>query len=221
MNNKTLLQTSAVPSTGRGVDIASRRADDLDRLCVAQLQQKTDALVLDGGCGLGGHCLRMVAAGASVLAVDVCDFTEHFTALREAQQLTKEQLQFVQADLVNLDLPLGTQVSDIVLQRVLHYLPNPAAEQLLTQLHMLCSDRLYISVTGLHTAIGEHYPGAQLPVEQRFHTLPPAQAELFSILEPVCLYTQTEFIDLLTNSGWKIEQCWQSAFGNIKAVCSH
>ena len=46
-----------------------------------------------------------------------------------------------------------------------------------------------------------------------------AEADIFQIQAPICLYRQEEFISLLETAGWKVEDIWQSAFGNLKAVC--
>ena len=90
---------------------------------------------------------------------------------------------------------------------------------LLTFLRTVVEDKLFISVTGLDTAIGENYAGKDLPLESRFLKLDQAEADMFQIQAPVCLYRQDEFVALLEKSGWKIEEIWLSTFGNIKAVC--
>ena len=80
---------------------------------------------------------------------------------------------------------------------------------------------MYISVTGMESAVGEEYSGRDTPVRERFCSLTPQKADTFSIHEPICLYTEVEFVTLLEESGWTVQRCWQSAFGNIKAICSH
>ena len=71
----------------------------------------------------------------------------------------------------------------------------------------------------MDSAVGENYAGKNLPLPSRFLKLDQAEADMFQIQAPVCLYTHDEFVALLEKSGWKIEEIWLSAFGNIKAVC--
>ena len=93
------------------------------------------------------------------------------------------------------------------------------ALDLLTFLKKIVSKKLFISVTGIDSDIGEQYTAKELLLAERFSTLEKEAQETFSITEPVCLYTPVEFIELLTEAGFEIEVCWVSAFGNIKAIC--
>ena len=86
-------------------------------------------------------------------------------------------------------------------------------------LRTIVQDKLFISVTGMDSAVGENYSGKNLPIVDRFVRLEPAEADIFQIQAPVCLYKKEEFIDLLKKAGWEVEDVWQSAFGNLKAVC--
>jgi len=207
-------------STGRGVDIASKRADDLDKLCLERIQEKNSPKVLDVGSGLGGQSVRMVQAGALVTAVDIHDFAEQYASLSQVHNFSTEQLHFTHSDITKLQFSEDAQFSDILMQRVLHYLPHQSAQILLKKLHTLCNDSLYISVTGMNSAIATNYFGRRIPLNERFVSLTPEDALTFSIHEPVCLYTQVEFKQLLFGAGWKMQYCWESAFGNLKAVCT-
>ena len=64
------------------------------------------------------------------------------------------------------------------------------------------------------------YPYTEVAIEERFGVLSDLGQDMFSIQEPVCLYSQEEFVNLLQSAGWIVDECWVSAFGNIKAVCS-
>jgi len=65
---------------GHGVDIASNRADSLDKEALAYVAAHAGCAVLDLGCGAGGQSVRMVQAGARVVAVDQFDFTGQFAS---------------------------------------------------------------------------------------------------------------------------------------------
>ena len=105
------------------------------------------------------------------------------------------------------------------MQRTLHYLPYNKAFETLKFLRTAVQDKLFISVTGMDSAVGENYVGKNLPLSERFMKLESAEADIFQIQAPICLYRQEEFISLLETAGWKVEDIWQSAFGNLKAVC--
>jgi SAM-dependent methyltransferase len=207
---------------GFGVDVASNRADDLDKLCVSDLKSKTAPRVLDLGAGLGGQSVRMAHAGAQVTAVDIHDFTDEYEKLRVLNDLTSSQLLFVQSKIQLLsDAVQSNTFTDVLFQRTVHYLRSEEAFKTLELLSEIVEDRLYVSVTGMDSAIGENYAGISEVIADRFFPLAPELSGTFSITQPVCLYTKDEFVDLLEKTGWKIDSCWESAFGNIKAICTH
>ena len=115
----------------------------------------------------------------------------------------------------------GRTFTDAYSQRTLHYLEYTDALKVLKVLHTIVEDKLFISVMGIESDAGTQYACREENIENRFCGLEASRAEKFCIAEPVCLYTKEEFEKLLAVSGWRVEKCWQSAFGNIKAICSH
>jgi hypothetical protein len=207
---------------GHGVDVAVNRADDLDKRALAYIADRSGCRVLDLGSGAGGQSVRMATAGANVLAVDQYDFTDVFTGLRTEHNLTTDQLDFSVGDLVGLSTQLAdAQFAITTLQRTLHYLPYEQACSLLTYLRTITTDKLYISVTGTGSLIGDSYPCKTEDLSKRFCELTELGKEMFQIYQSVCLYSQDEFRALLSDSGWTVDDIWVSAFGNIKAVCSN
>jgi hypothetical protein len=202
---------------GHGVDVAVNRADDVDKKVLAYIVEHPDCCVLELGSGAGGQSVRMVDAGASVVAIDQFDFSEQFAAFGH----NTDQLQFLMGDMQQLATLVAEQTFDIALcQRTIHYLSHKAARESLRTVRSLVKEKLFISVTGTGSLIGEVYPAAALPIEDRFAELSDLGKDMFSIREPVCLYSQAEFVSLLQSAGWAVDECWMSAFGNIKAVCS-
>lgn len=200
---------------GHGVDVAVNRADDVDKKVLAYIAEHPGCRVLDLGSGAGGQSVRMVDAGASVVAIDQFDFLEQFAAYKN------DALEFVLGDMQQLATLVAEQTFDIALcQRTIHYLSYKAARESLRTVRSLVKEKLFISVTGTRSLIGEVYPAAALPIEDRFAELSDLGKDMFSIREPVCLYNQEEFVNLLQSAGWIVDECWVSAFGNIKAVCS-
>lgn len=195
-----------------GVDVAIRRADDLDKKCLAEISTQNNPTVLDLGCGAGGQSFRMAKAGAKVLAVDIGDYSKFFDK--------KDSVDFVQSDITEIISVLQNKEFDFcMMQRVIHYFPYDVALKLLTELRSHVKDGLFISVTGIDSDIGDQYLSKDVALEARFSQLTEEGQETFSITEPVCLYTPVEFVELLTKAGFEVEECWTSAFQNSKAVC--
>jgi len=225
------LLCSPMKQTMYGVDIATRRADDLDKkmvTCVTEHKsiQGTPGVscmkVLDLGCGGGGQSVRLVQAGALVTGVDLGAYSETFDSLRAEYNVSAQQLMFLEGNMTDLSAVLGTQAFQwCCFQRTLHYVPYVVAHRILTDLRNRVNDKLYISVSGVESDIGRRYMDAGKAIQDRFCQLDEIDAETFGIRQPVCLYTPEEFIGLLLESGWNVEECWVSAFGNIKAVCGH
>jgi len=200
---------------GHGVDVAVNRADDLDKKCLAFIANNPNCTVLDLGSGAGGQSFRMAAAGASVAAIDQFDFAEEFEAYES------DRLQFIVGDMRHLaDLLVNKKFDATLCQRTIHYLRYEEAKTFLIAVRAKTADRLFISVTGTGSLIGDVYPEKGVVVRERFGALTELGKEMFSIQEPVCLYSQEEFVILLESAGWVVDECWVSAFGNIKAVCS-
>lgn len=197
-----------------GVDIAAKRIDDLDKSLLEYVRSYTKPVVLELGCGAGGLVTHLVAAGATVKAFDIDDYSENILTSSD-----KNCVHFTACDMRELPTEcFENTYAAVVMQRVLHYLPHADAVRLLRQLRKV-SDRLYISVSGVDTKIATYYTHKKLPLEKRFGLLDREGKDLFSIQAPICLYTQTEFTKTLTAAGWEVERIWTSAFGNHKAIC--
>jgi SAM-dependent methyltransferase len=200
---------------GHGVDVAVKRADDVDKKILAYIAEHPECKVLDLGSGVGGQSVRMVEAGANVVAIDQFDFTEQFAAYKN------DQLKFVTGNIQQLATLVSDQEFSVALcQRTIHYLRYAEAVAFLAAVREQTTDKLFISVTGTGSLIGDVYPAIEVPIEQRFSVLSDLGKDMFLIRQPVCLYSQEEFTELLQSAGWIVDECWVSAFGNIKAVCS-
>jgi SAM-dependent methyltransferase len=189
-----------------GVDVAARRFDALDKQLIAAIAagvaQGNRPSVLELGCGSGVLAAHVTNMGARVSAVDISE-----------SATVPAIYHFVKGDMRDEVARLREDFDYAVLQRVIHYLPYADARALLRKLKKHAAG-LYISVTGLESAIGAVYPGAELPLTARFVHLNAPDQETFSIGAPVCLYSADEFCALITSAGWTIEQQRTSAFGN-------
>lgn len=199
--------------------MAVRRADDLDRTMINDVTAGVVRSFIDLGAGAGGQSARLVAAGASVCAVDVVDYTQAFNQLRYQLGCSEKTLRFMCEDITHFVPTIPAQRYDgVCLQRALHYLPYQTAAEILTTLARQVTGRLYVSVTGHGSAIGQAHPQRAQAIQDRFAPLPPAAAEIFSLQAPLLVYTEVELRMLLEHSGWTIVRQWNSAFGNIKVV---
>ena len=203
---------------GHGVDVAVNRADSLDKQALAYIAQHPGCRALDLGSGAGGQSVRMVEAGAVVTSVDQFDFSKQFAEYGRDTQ----QLQFICGDVVDIEILFKDKSFDIALcQRTIHYLPYEKAKVLLQNLKSMINGKLFISVTGSGSLVADAYPATTTPLVDRFVELSELGQEMFSIHEPVCLYGEDEFTQLLNDAGWILELSKVTAFGNIQAICKH
>jgi len=214
------MKKAYVSHTGFGVDVASNRADDLDTLLLEAIEQQSAPSVLDLAAGAGGQALRMAAVGGQVTCVDAHDFSKQFDESIKASSMCAGNAQFVQADMLDFVQQFGKEFDFVLFQRALHYVSYAVAQEMLHILSTKTRQQLYISVSGLESAIAEYYSCRSRGIEERFCFLTVEGRELFQMHKPVCLYSHAEFTQLLRLSGWDINTCWQSAFGNHKAICS-
>jgi 2-polyprenyl-3-methyl-5-hydroxy-6-metoxy-1,4-benzoquinol methylase len=200
---------------GYGVDISEHRMDDLDTFALQHIAKKQSPVVLDLGSGALGLSRRLASEGAMVVAVDQYDFSANLTA-------SDNGIQVYSADMRDLEFVWRRySIDDVVCQRTLHYVDYETAREVLSELYHHSNDQLFISVSGINSAIGECYPAAREPIATRFGVLTESGQEKFQITAPVCLYTKSEFITLLEDAGWEVVSCFESAFKNIKAICCH
>jgi SAM-dependent methyltransferase len=201
--------------------VAATRLDDLDKKLLAAVAagvaRGQQPAVLDLGCGSGGLAVQLAAVGAVVTAVDIVDYQAEIAARNATVPTGVTPVEFIRAaasDFVAKDTSI---YHSVILQRVLHYLPYLEALTLLARLRNR-TERLYVSVTGVESDIGQQHPLAHAPLFERYARLPTQAQATFSLSAPTCVYTATEFKDVLTETGWKIEDTWTSAFGNHKAI---
>ena len=201
-----------------GVDITSRRLDDLDELLLRDLEEYknrtgSEVMVLDAGCGEGGLSSVLLEAGYSVDGVDVMEMEP---AVFAGKKYAKGR--FFAADI--RDFLAGEQESSsytvIVLQRIIHYMPYRAAVMVLKKCLERSECGIYVSFSGLESEIAKHYAHKDFPIENRFAVLSEVGQQTFSITEPLCLYSKDDVQCLITELDCRCEYFRTSAFGNHK-----
>jgi len=114
----------------------------------------------------------------------------------------------------------GEPYDIIVLRRGLCSMPYEQARIVVRQLllKLKIGGKLYISILGLHSELGEGYPGGEVPIDQRFAPLAPALAKKYGIERPVCLYTERNLFMLLLEAGASVLRTLTTTYGNVKGV---
>lgn len=206
---------------GRGVDISSQRADELDEASLDFITSLAaigqDVHAVDLGGGFGAHSVRMAQAGARVTMVDLQDTA----AAAFAQSGFSDRLRFVQKDfaaLTRADIPESFDI--LYSQRAIHYLPYEAAIDVLGLMRgsMKKGGRIYVSAAGRDTEYGLTHPDRDRPVGERFDYVSAEMQKKHGIAHKITIYSQDEFAALLERAGFSDIQLWCSGFGNIKAV---
>lgn len=211
-----------VRTTGRhGADISSQRLDDLDRAALRHALDTLDRSVsaVDIGCGLGAQGVRFGLLGVETTLVDVLDISARIESIQAAFEIC--DLNFVNADAQELDLDdLPVRIGTAYSQRFVHYLEFDDAVELLRTIVERMDDagRFFVSASGLHTELGDGYPHADRPLEDRYAKLHPEMRKKHDIRDPICLYTVEDMRALFSASGIRTIRIERSKFGNVKAV---
>jgi hypothetical protein len=85
-------------------------------------------------------------------------------------------------------------------------------------LELRIGGKLYVSVLGLHSELGDGYGGGETPVEERFAELAPAVAAKYGVSGPVCLYTERNLFMLLLAAGASVLRTMTTTYGNVKGI---
>ena len=78
--------------------------------------------------------------------------------------------------------------------------------------------KLYLSILGLHSELGDGYAGAERILSERFCELDPRMAAKYDIPGPVCLYSERNLFTLLLEAGASVLRTFTSTHGNVKGI---
>lgn len=114
----------------------------------------------------------------------------------------------------------GAPYDIIVLRRGLCSLPYAQGKELVRQLRqqLKIGGKLFITVLGLHSELGEDYPGREQSIYERYSKLAPEMAHKYDIRGNVCLYSERDLFLLLLESGASVLRTMTTTWGNVKAV---
>lgn len=174
----------------------------------------------------------VIPAGRCELAIKFAKLGAHVMATGQAAQKSeiegrilandlRDDVAFLEGGLASLPQNLPGEPFDIiVIRQGLCSMPYEQARQVIRQLllNLKIGGRLYVSILGLHSALGEGYADSDQSVEQRFSNLSPALAKKYEIAGPVCLYSERNLFMLLLEAGASVLRTLTTTHGNVKAV---
>ncbi|MDR2678098.1 MAG: class I SAM-dependent methyltransferase [Zoogloeaceae bacterium] len=199
--------------------------DGLEQLILREISTRRRAnmpsLVLDFPCGDGLRAVEMARAGATVLAADAENLADQVAGNALAGNV-REQVNFVPCRLGLDPLPIkANQPLDLVFCHYgLSFMPYAETCKILLALlkSLRIGGKLFVSMHGLHSALGEDYRDHDAAIESRFCTLSPAVAKCYGIRKKICLYSERDLMRLLITTGGGVLHTFTSTHGAVKGV---
>lgn len=199
-------------------------SDELERLAQEEIAKRrrfggsVSALVLPAG--EGQLAFRLAKMGCAVTGADSADQERRFTGLALANGF-RDEIRFAAFDYDTIpeDIP-GGPFDLIICRRGLCRLPYGSARTAVRRLllELKIGGKLYVSVLGLHSELGDNYPAIEEGIEHRFAVLADAMAEKYAMHYPVCLYTERNLFSLMLECGASVLRTFTTTHGNVKAV---
>lgn len=198
--------------------------DELDQLALEEcikrqrLDRQVSVLILPGlRCTVATQFAGM---GALVTLADDPAYQRDIEGRILASGM-REEICFTPYSLPELPSNEAREPYDIIIfRRSLCRMPYADAKATIRALmkKLRIGGKLYLSILGLHSALGEDYPDANLDVGDRYCELSQPVAEKYGIQGPVCLYTERNLFMLLLESGASVLRTSTTTYGNVKAV---
>ena len=217
-------QTGQIMSNDTNANHFETGNDETERLaleeCVKRqrFDQRVSVLVIPAGrCELAVKFARL---GAKVIVADNATQQRQIEGriLASGQQ---DHITYLEGELTDFpESPPGDPFDIIVVRRGLSVMPYEQARQIVRQLllNLKIGGRLYVSILGLHSELGDAYADGDKPVEQRFARLSPALANKYGIQSEVCLYSERNLFMLLLDAGASVLRTMTTTHGSVKAI---
>jgi hypothetical protein len=163
---------------------------------------------------------QFAGLGAQVIMADTPECKKDIEGRILASGL-RDEVHFAPYTLPELPASEEGEPYDIILfRRSLCRLTYPEAKEVIRALmkKLRIGGKLYLSILGLHSALGEDYADHDEEIGKRFCELSPAIQKKYGIKGPVCLYSERNLFMLLLESGASVLRTSTSTYGNVKAV---
>lgn len=199
-------------------------ADDLERFaleeCVKRQRFDHRVSVLVVADPRGETAIKFARLGAQVVVADTEGKARETTGRILAAGL-RDEIRVESCSLTDLPAAFAGEPFDIIVLRDgLSALPYAEAQGIVRAflLKLRIGGKLYLSVLGLHSELGEHYADQDAPIEDRFAPLAQPVAQKYGISHPVCLYTERNLFLLLLAAGASVLRTLTTTYGNVKGV---
>lgn len=183
---------------------------------VAKRRRSGEAVhVLLVGVGAEAQAQRMAALGARVLLL--ADGAEDAEV-----DIVRRPVELFDALVAN-DAPLPLQPFDLILcQRTLSSVPYAEARRRVRKLlgRLKIGGKLFISLYGIHSELGEQYADGGKLVCDRFAPVAPELARRYGIDGPLCLYSERNLFMLLMECGGAVLKTSSSALGHVRGIAA-
>ncbi len=183
-----------------------------------RIDHSVSVLIMPAGdCGLG---IRFAQLGAQVTLADGAQRQSEI----QGRILAAGQNHNAHFTATELPAPpetdIGAPFDIIVLRRGLCSLPYAQGKILIRQLmkKLKIGGKLFISILGLHSELGDDYPGAEQSLYERYSHLAPALARKYDIHHEVCLYAERDLFLLLLESGASVLRTMTTTWGNVQGI---
>lgn len=181
---------------------------------VQRLRRQGEAVsALIAGHGAEAQGVRMALAGATVCIARGSE------ALPEAcSTLPGVEYAALLGDAALPGEPFDLILCQRTLSRLRYTEARHAVRTLLRRLRI--GGHLYLSLYGIHSELGDHYPDSGKFVEERYALLPADLAERYGLRGPVCLYSERNLFSLLFEAGAGIVHTSTSPAGNVRGIAT-
>ncbi len=198
--------------------------DELERNaleeCVRRQRLNHRVSVLIVSAGRGELAVKFARLGATVVVADTDAHKQEIEGRALAAGFGHE-IRFVNLDLAAPPEHIPGQAFDIiVVRRGLCTLPYAEARRVVRNLllRLVIGGKMYLSILGLNSELGDAYPDAEKPVEARYAALATDVGAKYDINGPVCLYTERNLFMLLLEAGASVLRTLTTTWGNVKGI---
>lgn len=199
-------------------------ADELEQLALEEcikrqrLDRRVSVLIMPAlRCTFAA---QFAGLGAQVVMADSPDCQREIEG-RILASGHRDELRFASYTLPELPGSEEGEPYDIIIfRRCLCRLPYDEAKEVIRSLmkKLRIGGKLYLSILGLHSDLGEGYADAGEDINQRFCELSSINRKKYGIEGPVCLYSERNLFMLLLESGASVLRTATTTYGNVKAV---
>lgn len=213
-------------NTNTNAKLLETYSDELERLALEEVHKRrrsttesVSALVLP--VGHGELPVEFARLGCRVTGMDEIGYQDDFGARAQAAGFDT-QMNFAPASsLAAVPEQVPDEPFDIVfVRRSLCSLPYEKARQVVRRLllKLKIGGKLYVSVLGMHSELGDNYRDAETLIENRFCKLDPGMAKKYGITGSVCLYSERNLFMLLLEAGGSVLRTFTTTHGSIKGI---